>query len=139
MATHHTGKHTIYLQVAEVNHAIHHLANTEAVTEVVEGVVTVVLLNCQLEQHNIICSLHRLQTIRSNIFPTLTLCQTLLFVTGMLLFATPLRVWYKCIRACSFLYVYQPAFERDGVHIEFFHQSQVMVHVLQTAQHLQQK
>lgn len=38
-----------YLEVAEVDHAIHHLADTEAVAEVVKRVVTVVLLNCQLE------------------------------------------------------------------------------------------
>lgn len=40
---------TSYLQIAEMNHAIHHLTNTEAVTKVVERVVTVVLLNCQLK------------------------------------------------------------------------------------------
>lgn len=31
---------------------------------------------------------------------------------------------------------YQPAFERDGVHVELLHQAQVVVHVLQAAQHL---
>lgn len=39
---------TRYLQVAQVNHAVHHLADAEAVTEVVEGVAAVVLLNAQL-------------------------------------------------------------------------------------------
>lgn len=37
-----------HLQVAEVDHPIHHLTDTEAVAEVVERVVPVVLLNCQL-------------------------------------------------------------------------------------------
>lgn len=47
--THPHPQTTLYLQIAEMNHAIHHLTNTEAVTKVVERVVTVVLLNCQLK------------------------------------------------------------------------------------------
>lgn len=52
----HERKHAPYLQVAEVNHAIHHLTDAEAVTKVVERVVTVVLLNRQLERQRIIHS-----------------------------------------------------------------------------------
>lgn len=40
-------------------------------------------------------------------------------------------------RAPPSLGCYQPAFERDGVHVELLHQAQVVVHVLQAAQHLQ--
>lgn len=38
--------------------------------------------------------------------------------------------WFKA-------YSHQPAFESDGIHVELLHQPQVMVHVLQTTQHLQ--
>lgn len=37
-----------YLQVAEVDHAVHHLCDTEAVAEVVEWVVPVVVMNTEL-------------------------------------------------------------------------------------------
>lgn len=50
-------KRVRYLEVAEVDHAIHHLTDTEAVAEVVKRVVTVVLLNCQLEPREKINSL----------------------------------------------------------------------------------
>lgn len=36
-----------------MNHAVHHLTNTEAVPEVVERVVAVVLLDCQLGDREI--------------------------------------------------------------------------------------
>lgn len=45
-----------YLKIAEVNHAVHHLTDAEAVAKVVERVVTVVLLNPQLEEKRIIHS-----------------------------------------------------------------------------------
>ena len=32
---------------------------------------------------------------------------------------------------------YQPALERDGVDVEFLHEAQLVIHVLQKAQHLQ--
>lgn len=48
----HADKRAAYLKVAEVNHPIHHLANTEAVTKVVEGVIAVVFLNSQLEDRD---------------------------------------------------------------------------------------
>lgn len=35
------------------------------------------------------------------------------------------------------LWVYQPALQCYGVHVKFLHKSQVVVHILQTAQHLQ--
>lgn len=35
------------------------------------------------------------------------------------------------------LWVYQPALQCYGVHVEFLHKSQVVVHILQTTQHLQ--
>jgi len=38
-------------QFAEMHEAVHHLSDAEAVTEVVEGIVAVVLLYAQL-QHN---------------------------------------------------------------------------------------
>ena len=37
-----------HLEVAEMDHPIHHLADAEAMAEVVEGVATVVLLDAQL-------------------------------------------------------------------------------------------
>lgn len=40
-----------YLKVAKVNHAIHHLAHTEAMTKVMEGVATVILLNSKLGKY----------------------------------------------------------------------------------------
>lgn len=40
-----------HLKVAEVNHAIHHLAHTEAMTEVMERVATVILLNSKLGKY----------------------------------------------------------------------------------------
>lgn len=40
-----------HLKVAEINHAIHHLAHTEAVAEVMEGVASVILLNSKLGQY----------------------------------------------------------------------------------------
>lgn len=60
----------------------------------------------------------------------------------------PLKILFQSVSELSALFsitqytpaglYYQPAFQGDGVHVEFLHQSQVMVHVLQTAQHLQQ-
>lgn len=37
-----------YLKVAEVDHAVHHLCDTEAVAEVVKWVVPVVVMNTEL-------------------------------------------------------------------------------------------
>lgn len=37
-----------YLQAAEADHAVHHLGDAEAVAEVVEGVVLVVVMDTQL-------------------------------------------------------------------------------------------
>lgn len=37
-----------YLEVAEVDHAVHHLCNAKAVAEVVEWVVPVVVMNTEL-------------------------------------------------------------------------------------------
>ena len=37
-----------YLQTAEVYHAVHHLCDTEAVAEVVKGVVPVVVMDTEL-------------------------------------------------------------------------------------------
>lgn len=39
-----------YLQAAEADHAVHHLADAETVAEVVEGVVLVVVVDTQLEE-----------------------------------------------------------------------------------------
>lgn len=39
-----------YLQAAEADHAVHHLGDTEAVAEVVEGVVLVVVMDTQLQR-----------------------------------------------------------------------------------------
>ena len=95
-----------------MNHAIHHLTNAEAVAKVVERVVTVVLLNRQLEDRKL--SMHWLKIL-------FEIC------------SVHCRMRYVYVPGC----VYQPAFECDGVHVEFLHQPQVMVHILQTTQHLQ--
>lgn len=39
------------LKIAEVNHAIHHLAHAEAVPEVMERVAAVIFLNSKLENY----------------------------------------------------------------------------------------
>lgn len=40
----------VYLQAAQADHAVHHLSDTETVTEVVEGVVLVVVVNTKLQR-----------------------------------------------------------------------------------------
>lgn len=95
-----------YLEVAEVDHAIHHLTNAEAVAEVVERVVTVVLLNCQLGQREMIHSVAEGESLESK------------------LFLSSITRWG--------FGVYQPALQRNGVHVELLHKSQVVVHVFQT-------
>lgn len=97
-------RHAPYLQVAEVNHAIHHLTDAEAMSKVVERVVTVVLLNRQLANKTIIQSAFEVKAFLKS----------------------TQRVILYCLNS------YQPTFECDGVHVEFLHQSQVMVHILQT-------
>lgn len=88
-----------------MDHAIHHLTDTEAVAEVVKRVVTVVLLNCQLEPRE------------KKIFAQWLIEKDL-------------------SQRCLQLPVYQPALQCNGVHVELLHKSQVMVHILQTTQHL---
>lgn len=39
-----------YLEAAEGDHAVHHLGHAEAVPEIVEGVVSVVVVNTQLQR-----------------------------------------------------------------------------------------
>lgn len=39
-----------YLEAAEGDHAVHHLGHTEAVPEIVEGVVSVIVVNAQLQR-----------------------------------------------------------------------------------------
>lgn len=39
-----------HLQAAEADHAVHHLADAEAVAEVMEGVTPVVIVNAQLQR-----------------------------------------------------------------------------------------
>lgn len=34
-----------YLQTTEADHAVHHLGHTETVSEVVEGIISVVVMN----------------------------------------------------------------------------------------------
>jgi len=36
----------LLMQFTQMNHAVHHLCNAEAVTEIMEWVVSIVLLNC---------------------------------------------------------------------------------------------
>lgn len=40
----------VYLQAAQADHAVHHLSDAETVTEVVEGVVLVVVVNTKLQR-----------------------------------------------------------------------------------------
>ena len=40
----------VYLQAAQADHAVHHLSDTETVTEVVEGIVLVVVVNTKLQR-----------------------------------------------------------------------------------------
>lgn len=39
-----------YLEAAERDHAVHHLSHTEAVPEIMEGVVSVIVMNTQLQR-----------------------------------------------------------------------------------------
>lgn len=46
---HYGSQRRSHLKVAQVDHSVHHLADAEAVTEVMERVVAVIFLDCQLQ------------------------------------------------------------------------------------------
>lgn len=91
-----------YLQAAEADHAVHHLGDAEAVAEVVEGVVFVVVVDTELWR------------------------QSQLITRPQEGGAEAAGAW-----------PHQPSLQGDGVDAEVLDQAQVVVHVLQAAQHLQ--
>lgn len=100
-----------HLQAAEADHAVHHLSDAETVTEVVEGVVLVVVMDTELEKQK--GAGHIEQHGRR-------------------------RCAVKCGGEGGVPGSHQPSLERDGVDVEVFDQSQVVVHVFQAAQHLEE-
>lgn len=94
-----------HLKVAEVNHAIHHLAHTEAMAEVVEWIATVILLNSKLGKYE-----HKL--IMGSIY---LYAYKFTFISLI----TRIVKEYGLPKSSA----YQPTFECNGVHVELLYQA----------------